>query len=112
MSALAEDLLPYFAMDTSYDVIIGHSLGGTVTVTLFPLLPRAKETIVILLDPVLEVPADKLESDEKEILYGMERPKTADDLMTANPSWSRRDCVVAAQGIPACTSAVVRIFFW
>jgi len=86
MSAPAEDLLPYFAMDTSYDMIIGYSLGCTVIVTLFPLLPRAKETTIIL-DPVLEVPTDKLKSDEKEILYGMECLKTADNWMTMNPSW-------------------------
>ncbi|OAX39039.1 alpha/beta-hydrolase [Rhizopogon vinicolor AM-OR11-026] len=55
VSAFAEDLQPYFATDT-YDVVIGHSLGGMVALSLLLFLPKEKETTVILVDPPLEAP--------------------------------------------------------
>ncbi|KAG1753769.1 uncharacterized protein EDB91DRAFT_1099748 [Suillus paluster] len=58
VSALAEDLQRY--MDTSYDVIIDHSLGGPVALSLLSFLPQTKETTVMILDPVLKLTEKKI----------------------------------------------------
>jgi len=106
VSAFVEDLLPYLA--TTYDVIIGHSVGGAVTMSLFPFLPSTKETTVILVDPIVEVPDAALVTNTNMFLEEIENPKSADEWMAENPSWSRRDCMLRAHGISMCTGAVVK----
>src|ERR1700710_29868 len=68
VSTLAEDLRPYFVMNTSYDVIIGHSLGGAGALSLLPFLPKGKETTIVLVDPALEVPDEQLAENKKLFL--------------------------------------------
>jgi pimeloyl-ACP methyl ester carboxylesterase len=97
VSAFAEDLQPYFATDT-YDVIIGHSLGGTVALSLLPFLPKEKETTVILVDPPLEAP-DRPGIDKNVIMV---RTQTVDEYMAENPAWSRVDCVLRVLGVSMC----------
>ena len=108
VSALAEDLLPYFGMDTSYDVIIGHSLGATVTLSLLPFLPKTKETTVVLLDPPLEVPTEHFDMLKDMFLKEAANTKSVDEWMAENPSWSRRDCVLRIQGLSVCGSAAIK----
>jgi len=110
MSTFAEDLRPYFAMGMSYDVIIGHSFGGTVLLSLLPFLPKMKEITVILVDPVLELSGANIR-DTNIFLRNVAKAKSADDLMTENPTWSRPDCVSMALGISACASANIRDVF-
>jgi pimeloyl-ACP methyl ester carboxylesterase len=108
---LAEDLQPYFAMDTSYDVIIGHSLGGTVALALLPLLPKEKETTVILVDPPLEIPEEKSKIDKVMILHSVTSVKTADEYMAENPAWSRVHCVLRTLAASMCDGTVVESIF-
>ena len=98
-------------MDMSYDVIIGHSFGGTVLLSLFPFLPKTKEITVILVDPVLELSDANLKGDTNIFLRNAAKAKSADDLMAENPTWSRPDCVSMALGISACASANIRDVF-
>ncbi|KAG2152884.1 Alpha/Beta hydrolase protein [Suillus clintonianus] len=102
MSALAEDLRPYFVMDTFYDVIIGHSLGGTVTLSLLPFLPNTKETTVILLDPPLEVTEEDSQIHMQLVKDEIMNAKTPEEHMAENPTWSRRVCILRALGISMC----------
>jgi len=111
VSVLAEDLQSYFAMDTSYDVIIGHSLGGTVALALLPFLPKEKETTVILVDPPLEIPDEKLKIDKVMILNHVTSVKTADEYMAENPAWSRVDCVLRTLAVSMCDGTVVESIF-
>lgn len=111
MSVLAEDLRPYFGMDTSYDVIIGHSLGGLVALSLLPFLPKRKETTIILVDPVLELTEEMLEISEKKFLNDLVNVKTADEHMAENPAWSRADCVLRTLGVSICDRTVVEGLF-
>jgi len=108
MSALVEDLQPYFAMDMSYDVIIGHSLGGTVALSLLPFLPKTKNITVLLLDPAIEVSAEEADMHEKIFLQEVASAKTADECMAENPAWSRRDCVSKAMGLSMCDESDVQ----
>ncbi|KAG2152889.1 Alpha/Beta hydrolase protein [Suillus clintonianus] len=111
MSALAEDLRPYFVMDTSYDVIIGHSLGGLVTISLLPFLPKAKETTVILLDPPVEVTEERIEIPKASFRKEVTNVRTADEHMAENPAWSRGDSVLRALGAHMCDRTVVERIF-
>jgi len=106
MSVLAEDLQPYFAMDTSYDVIIGHSVGATVALALLPFLPKEKETTVILVDPPLEISDEQLKINKATVLNEMTNVKTADEFMAENPAWSRTDCVLRTLAVSTCDRTI------
>jgi surfactin synthase thioesterase subunit len=109
VSVLAEDLQPYFVMKT-YDVIIGHSLGGTVALSLLPFLPKEKETTLILIDPVLEISDEKHATYENMFLKELTSVRTADEHMAEHPAWSRGDCMLWTLGISMCDLTVVNIF--
>ncbi|KAG0693395.1 Alpha/Beta hydrolase protein [Suillus ampliporus] len=111
VSAFVEDLRSYFVMDTSYDVIIGHSLGGTVALSLLPFLPKTKETTVILVDPALEPTEEITEMVKNMLLNEVANVRTADEHMAENNTWSRRDCVLRALGISMCDRTVVEEMF-
>ncbi|KAG0708521.1 Alpha/Beta hydrolase protein [Suillus ampliporus] len=109
MSAFADDLRPYFVMDTSYDVIIGHSFGGPVVLSLLPFLPR-KETTVILLDPGLEFTDEQNNMNRRLFLKETSSIRTADEHMAKNPTWSQRDCVLRTLGFSMSDRAAVEVF--
>ncbi|KAG2043127.1 Alpha/Beta hydrolase protein [Suillus americanus] len=111
VSTLAEDLRPYFAVDMSYDVIIGHSLGGLVTVSLLPFLPKTKETTVILVDPPLELTTEQFQQGKNKFLKEIEDAKTADKHMAEHPAWSRGDSMLRALGVYMCDRTVVKGIF-
>ncbi|KAG2158933.1 Alpha/Beta hydrolase protein [Suillus bovinus] len=111
VSTLAEDLRPYFAMDMSYDVIIGHSLGGVVTLSLLPFLPKTKETTVLLVDPPLERAGGTFKDDKNWYLKKVVDPKSADEHMVENPAWSRRDSTLRALGAYMCDRTVIEGIF-
>ncbi|KAG0702370.1 Alpha/Beta hydrolase protein [Suillus ampliporus] len=110
VSAFAEDLRPYFAMDTSYDVIIGHSFGGPVTLALLPFLPNTKETTIVLLDPALELTEETVKVNTDWFLNEMANIRPAEEHMAENPGWSRRDSVFRALGVAMCDPTVVEVF--
>ena len=111
MSVLAEDLRPYFGMDISYDVIIGHSLGGPITLSLLPFLPKGKQTTIILVDPVLELSEERLERSEKQFLHDVLNVKTPEEHMAENPAWSRADCALRTLGVSMCDRTVPERLF-
>ncbi|KAG0702369.1 Alpha/Beta hydrolase protein [Suillus ampliporus] len=109
VSTLAEDLRPY--MDTSYDVIIGHSLGGAVALSLLPFLPKTKETTVIFLDPALELTDEIIEMTRDMFLKEVANVRPAEEHMAENPAWSRPDCISRALGVSMCDRTVVEEIF-
>ncbi|KAG1820464.1 alpha beta-hydrolase [Suillus subaureus] len=111
VSTLAEDLRPYFAMDMSYDVIIGHSLGGLVTLSLLPFLPKTKETTIILADPPLELTAEQFQQGKNRFLKEIEDAKTTDEHMAEHPAWSRGDSMLRALGVYMCDRTVIKGIF-
>jgi hypothetical protein len=98
-------------MGTSYDVIIGHSLGGPVTLSLLPFLPNTKETAVILLDPPLELTKETVDKYENLLLEKIVNVRTVDDHMAENPAWSRGDSALRALGISMCDRTVIEGVF-
>ncbi|KAG2038379.1 Alpha/Beta hydrolase protein [Suillus americanus] len=99
VSNIAEDLRSYFVMGTSYDVIIGHSFGGPVTLSLLPFLPKTKDTTVILLDPALELTEEKMQINKQLVMDELARIRTPEEYMVENPAWSRRDCISRVLGM-------------
>ncbi|KAJ8588780.1 alpha/beta-hydrolase [Rhizopogon salebrosus TDB-379] len=110
-SVLAEDLKPYFTMGTSYDVIIGHSFGGALALSLLPFLPEKKEATVILVDPVLEISDERYQSFKLRFLKEVANIKTADEYMAENSAWSRRDCALRTLALSMCTSTDIEELF-
>lgn len=110
ISILAEDLRPYFAMGMSYDVIIGHSLGGAVALSLLPFLPKKKGTTVILIDPALEISDEQLEMGIK-FLEEVANVTPVDQCMSENPAWSRGDCVLRTLGLSMCAGKDIEEIF-
>jgi hypothetical protein len=98
-------------MDTSYDVIIGHSLGGIVALSLLPFLPPQKETTIILVDPVLEIPNEQLEIHQTFFLNEVMNIRTPDEHMAENPAWSRNDCELRVLGLSMCNRNVIKALF-
>jgi len=109
VSTLAEDLLPYFVKDISYDVVVGHSLGGTVALSLLQFLPKTKEVTVILLDPPLEIEGTT-EMYKSWFLNEVANVKTAKELAD-DLGWSRRDCVLHILGVSMCDRTTVEGVF-
>lgn len=98
-------------MGTSYDVIIGHSLGGAVILSLLPILPSTNETAIILLDPALEISKESVDKYENLFLKEIENARTADDHMADNPAWSRGDSALRALGVSMCDHTVIKGIF-
>ena len=111
VSALAEDLRPYFIMDISYDVIIGHSMGGAVTLSLLPFLPKHKEITLILVDPAIEISEERLRVNELLFMEEVTRIKTPDEHMAENPAWSPNDCVLRTLGLSMCDRTVMKALY-
>ncbi|KAG1886558.1 Alpha/Beta hydrolase protein [Suillus subluteus] len=109
VSTLAEDLRPYFFNDTSYDVVVGSSLGGTVALSLLQFLPKTKKVTVILLDPPLER-EETVEMDQSWVLDAVANGKTTEELVDEF-GWSRRDCVIATLGVSMCDRTTVEGIF-
>jgi pimeloyl-ACP methyl ester carboxylesterase len=110
MSNIAEDLRPYFAMGTYYDVIIGHSFGGPVTLSLLPFLPKTQNTTVILLDPALELTEEKIKMNAQLVENELTRIRTPEEHMVDNPAWSRRDCISRVLGMAMCDRNAIEMF--
>lgn len=110
VSNIAEDLRSYFVMGTSYDVIIGHSFGGPVTLSLLPFLPKTKDTTVILLDPALELTEEKMKVNSQLLINELARIRTPEEYMVENSAWSRRDCISRVLGMAMCDRAAIEMF--
>ncbi|KAG2158935.1 Alpha/Beta hydrolase protein [Suillus bovinus] len=110
MSEFAEDLRPYFAMDTSYDVIISHSFGCSVNMLLLPFLPKTKETTVILVDPSIEITEEQVKMNQNRFVELTTNVKTAEEYMAENPAWSRLDSVLRVLGLAMVDPNTVEVF--
>lgn len=109
VSSLVDDLQPYFIKDTFYDVVVGHSLGGTVALSLLHFLPKTKQTNVILLDPPLEI-EQTLEMHKSWFLNEVTNVRTIQELAD-DFGWSRRNCMLHAFGVSMCDPTTIEGVF-
>ncbi|KAG1753768.1 Alpha/Beta hydrolase protein [Suillus paluster] len=92
MQTLADDLLPYLEA-AEYDIVIGHSMGGLVVLSLLKYLPKAKPTSVVLIDSSLEVTAEQRVDRTVKFFDDVRTNPTVEDYMTSNPLWTREDAI-------------------
>ncbi|KAF9247197.1 Alpha/Beta hydrolase protein [Melanogaster broomeanus] len=101
MSSLTEDLHPYFSQ-MNYDLIIGHSLGGVVIMSLFPYLSQSHPTAIVLVDPPLRLEAEELEMFDHIFSDSCTNIKSAEVYLAENSLWTRDDCVFRELGNRLC----------
>ncbi|KAG1892758.1 Alpha/Beta hydrolase protein [Suillus subluteus] len=92
VQTLADELLPYFQA-AEYDIIIGHSMGALVVLSLLKYLPKTKPTSVVLIDPSLEVTAEQMVDRRVKYSEDARTNPTAEDYMALNPLWTREDAI-------------------
>ncbi|KAG1815301.1 Alpha/Beta hydrolase protein [Suillus variegatus] len=92
VQTLADDLLPYLQA-AEYDIVIGHSMGALVVLSLLKYLPKAKHTSVVLIDPSLEIAAERMVDWKVKLSDHSRTNLTAEDYMVLNPLWTREDAI-------------------
>jgi pimeloyl-ACP methyl ester carboxylesterase len=92
IQTLADDLLPYFQA-AEYDIVIGHSMGALVVLSLLKYLPKPKPTSVVLIDSSMEIPAEQMVDWRARLSNDIKTNPTAEDYMTLNPLWTREDAI-------------------
>jgi len=98
IQTLADDLLPYFE-DTEYDIIIGHSMGGLVVLSLLKYLPKDRPVSVVLIDSTLEMTAEQKVERRVRWLEDVKSNRSAEDYAALNPLWTREDAIWRVLGI-------------
>lgn len=95
-------------LGSGWDVVIGHSLGGAVAITLCDEEPDYASRLV-LLDPAIVIPAPHLVLDE--LLAAYDAPLTAEQVSADNPTWHPEDSRLKAEALcqspPAVTTMTV-----
>ncbi|KAG2347236.1 alpha/beta-hydrolase [Suillus weaverae] len=92
VQTLADDLLPYL-QTAEYDIVIGHSMGGLVVLSLLKYLPKTKPTSVVLIDTALEITAEEMVDWRVKFSGDVRNNPTAEDYMALNPLWTRGDAI-------------------
>jgi pimeloyl-ACP methyl ester carboxylesterase len=92
VQTLADDLLPYLEA-AEYDIVIGHSLGAHVVLSLLKYLPKTKPTSVVLIDPAVEITAEQMVHWRARLSNDIKANPTEEDYMALNPLWTREDAI-------------------
>ncbi|KAF9226449.1 alpha/beta-hydrolase [Gyrodon lividus] len=110
ISSIVEDLYPYFS-GRNYDLIVGHSLGGVITASLFPYLSQSHHTAIVLVDPPLQQGAEAIAVKDAIFADSCINIKSAEAYLAENPLWTREDSVFRELGTRLCTAEVVHDIF-
>lgn len=94
------------ALGGGWDLLVGHSLGGALAVLLAE-RDRAVARRLLLIDPALYIPAERLELVVSRQLVGFAQPVAAAALAAANPRWHPEDVARRTQAYAAATAYVV-----
>ncbi|KAG2098700.1 Alpha/Beta hydrolase protein [Suillus discolor] len=99
VQTLADDLLPYLQA-AEYDIVIGHSMGGAVVLSLLKYLPKTRPTSVVLVDSSVELTADQMAVRRAKVSNDVRvKPNPAvEDYMASNPLWTREDAIWRSLG--------------
>ena len=94
---LAKVIQPYF-LNTHYDIVIGHSLGGAVLAELLPFLAQRRPISAILVDPALEATPDFIDTLKRRISDAIANVRPIEAHMADNPNWTRVDAITRIVG--------------
>jgi pimeloyl-ACP methyl ester carboxylesterase len=92
IQTLADDLLPYFEA-AEYDIVIGHSVGGLVVLSLLKYLPKTKPTSVVVIDAAVELSAEEMVERRVRFSSDVRSNHNVEDYMALNPLWTREDAI-------------------
>lgn len=102
--ALPDLVADLHGLGDGWDLVVGHSLGGTLVASMVA-ADRGFARRAVLLDPVLELPEEDFDAI---VAAQLDELATADAavLQAAHPSWHPEDCRIKAQGATACSPFV------
>lgn len=106
LAAYAADIAQ---LGNDWDVVIGHSLGGSIVVTLFDQNPRFGKRLV-LLDPALVVLSPEMAIDIFTAAY--QAPLTAARVSADNPTWHPQDARIKAKALEQSSLSVTQQTVW
>jgi pimeloyl-ACP methyl ester carboxylesterase len=89
-----------------WDLVVGHSLGGVVAVAAAHRQPGWARRL-LLVDPVITIPADGLDELTEEIVEEIRVPDAAGYLVL-NPRWHPEDAALKLEAARATSEHVVR----
>ncbi len=84
-------------------VVVGHSIGGSIALTLFEREPRFAERLV-LLDPALILPSAEVAIDAMMATY--DAPLPAGRVSADNPTWHPEDARIKAEALKQSSASV------
>jgi pimeloyl-ACP methyl ester carboxylesterase len=93
-------------LGSGWDLVIGHSLGGSVAAVL---AAQQHVAATVLIDPVLVLPDHRREPLRTSILAELDADP--DRIRAANPTWHERDVQRKAQALAMVTPDVVDVVF-
>lgn len=97
------------ALGTGWDLVVGHSLGGSI---LTPLLSdRSYAGRAVLIDPVLTISRDAVADLIAGQVTEVGGRLTADDVRTRHPDWHDQDVVTKVRASATVSEHVVRRTF-
>ncbi|KAF8124817.1 Alpha/Beta hydrolase protein [Boletus edulis] len=101
-SSIARDLRPYLEART-YSLIIGHSLGASTVLSLFPHLPTSHPTAIVLVDPPLKQSSEKLDFLDDMFTNSCINIKPAAAYAAEHPLWTCEDNFYMELGTRLCS---------
>nr|WP_241992443.1 alpha/beta hydrolase [Cryobacterium lactosi] len=102
----ATDVLAIAAPAGGWDLVVAHSLGGTIAVRIASSNPHWAKRM-LLLDPVIEL-AQAAAEDALADNLGALSNVVVDDVMRHNPLWSRETAELKVRDVQQVTADVVR----
>ena len=91
-------------------MVIGHSLGACVALSLFSHLPASHPTAILLIDPPVKLSPEVLDLVAEKSAHNCTDIKPADAHMAENPLWTREDGISRELGTRLCSvDAIHRI---
>ncbi|KAG9315423.1 Alpha/Beta hydrolase protein [Chiua virens] len=108
LTSVVEDLRPYLEA-RNYSLIIGHSFGVVVALSLFSHLPRSHPTAVLLIDPLTQrIPDDELDSFRRIIMESYLSVKPPEVHAAENPLWTPQDAIYRELATRLCSIEGIR----
>ncbi|KAH7915499.1 Alpha/Beta hydrolase protein [Hygrophoropsis aurantiaca] len=115
ISALAATLRPLFTKTptfSGYDLVIGHSLGGLITLSLLSLIGATDKLVrVVVIDPPLEQDAALVAHFRKMFVEFVTNVRPAETVAGENPLWTRDDVAWHTLSEELCDPAAVEAVF-
>ncbi|KIM80189.1 hypothetical protein PILCRDRAFT_822708 [Piloderma croceum F 1598] len=110
IKAIANALFPLLSSSPPFDLVVGHSLGAIILLTLLPNVRFSGQGRIVLIDPPLELGVEPLEVIRKSCIDQVSNIKSVQEYMT-RMNWTEADAVWEILGLQLCKPEVINTFF-